>query len=70
MITKTELRKHARGVAENFFYADDNEPWEPFEDQPKSWVRDQCRELEQTIYHSLLWATEQDYKLNSKTDET
>lgn len=62
MITKTELRKHARGIAEGFFYSDDecDTPWQPFENQPTTWVKEQCRDLEQTVYHALLWAAKQD----------
>lgn len=61
-MTKTELRKHARGVAQGFFYSDDqcDLPWEPFENYPDLWVKEQCRDLEQTVYHALLWATKQD----------
>jgi len=64
MITKTELRQRARGLAEGFVYSDEEceFPWEPFEVFPESTVRQVCNDLEQLVYNALLWA--------SKTDET
>ena len=61
-MTKTELRQRARGIAEGFVYSDEEceFPWQPFEDLPLSQVKEVCRDLEQTVYHALLWAAKQD----------
>jgi hypothetical protein len=61
-MTKTELRQRARGIAEGFVYSDEECecPWEPFESLSDGAVKQVCRDLEQTVYHALLWAAKQD----------
>ena len=61
-MTKTELRQRARGIAEGFVYSDEecDCPWEPFESLSDGAVKQVCRDLEQTVYHALLWVAKQD----------
>jgi hypothetical protein len=56
--SNSELLERAYGIAESFFYSDDEcqEPWEPFEDYPKEEIQEQIHDLAQTIYQSLQWA--------------
>ena len=53
---QSELLARAYGMAENFFYADDDDPWEPFEHWPKEDITAQLHDLAENIYEALLWA--------------
>jgi hypothetical protein len=55
-MTKKELRKIAKGIAESHFYSDDDcvEPWSPFEDYSRQWIKQNCKDLENTIYFNLV----------------
>lgn len=58
MKTNSELLERAYGIAESFFYCDDEceIPWEPFEHWPEDELQDQLHDLAQTILRSMLWA--------------
>ena len=58
MKTNSQLLERAYGIAESFFYSDDEcqEPWEPFEDYEKEEIQEQLHELAQTILQAMLWA--------------
>jgi hypothetical protein len=62
MKTNSQLLERAYGIAESFFYSDDEcqEPWEPFEDYDKEEIQEQLHELAQTILQALLWSQEND----------
>lgn len=56
MKTKREIHQYAKGIAWGQFYSYDDVAWEPFEGYPKDWLRDQCKELTETIERAMLWA--------------
>ena len=58
MRTNSELLERAYGIAESFFYCDDEceIPWEPFEHFEDEELKDQLHDLAQTILRSMLWA--------------
>lgn len=60
--TNSELLERAYGIAESFFYSDDEcqEPWEPFEDYEKEEIDEQLHQLAQTILQAMLWSQEND----------
>ena len=60
MKTNSQLLERAYGIAESFFYSDDEceIPWEPFEDYPKDEIQEQLHELAQTILQAMLWSQE------------
>ena len=60
MKTDSALRTRARAIAESHFYSDDEceVAWQPFEDYPDAWIREQVRDLEKTIYNALKWIKE------------
>ena len=60
MKTDSALRIRARAIAESHFYSDDEceVVWQPFEDYPDAWIREQVRDLEKTIYNALKWVKE------------
>jgi hypothetical protein len=55
-MTKKELRKIANGIAESHFYSDDDckTAWEPFEDYSSQWIKENCKQLADTIYFNLV----------------
>jgi hypothetical protein len=62
MKTNSQLLERAYGIAESFFYSDDEcqEPWEPFEDYEKEEIQEQLHELAQTILQAMIWSQEND----------
>lgn len=56
MKTQDELRAYAYGIAEGFFFADDNEVWEPFEDWDEDRVKEERDSLAGAILHAMEWA--------------
>ena len=62
MKTNSQLLERAYGIAESFFYSDDEcqEPWEPFEDYEKEEIQEQLHELAQTVLQAMLWSQEND----------
>jgi hypothetical protein len=62
MKTNSQLLERAYGIAESFFYSDDEcqEPWEPFEDYDKEEIQEQLHDLAQTILQAMLWSQEND----------
>jgi len=62
MKTNSQLLERAYGIAESFFYSDDEcqEPWEPFEDYEKEEIDEQLHDLAQTILQAMLWSQEND----------
>jgi hypothetical protein len=58
MKTNSELLERAYGIAESFFYSDDecNEPWQPFEDYEKEEIQEQLHDLAQTILLAMQWS--------------
>jgi hypothetical protein len=62
MKTNSQLLERAYGIAEDFFYSDDEceIPWEPFEDYEKEEIQEQLHELAQTILQAMLWSQEND----------
>ena len=57
-MTKTEMKKIARGIAEQHFYCDDECKivWEPFEFWEKEKLRYQVKDLAESIYNAMLRA--------------
>lgn len=60
MKTNSQLLERAYGIAESFFYSDDecNFPWEPFEDYDKEEINEQLHELAQSILAAMIWSQE------------
>jgi hypothetical protein len=60
MKSKEQLKLRAIGIAEGFFYCDDecDIPWEPFENWSRSEIKQEARNLSELIYNSMLWAQE------------
>jgi hypothetical protein len=60
MKTNSQLLERAYGIAEDFFYCDDEceVPWEPFEDYEKEEIQEQLHELAQTILQAMIWSQE------------
>jgi len=60
MKTKTEIRKRARAIAEMHYYADvdGRQLWEPFEDYPEEWIREEIANMSQMLTRNMLWAQE------------
>jgi hypothetical protein len=58
MKTNSQLLERAYGIAEDFFYADDDcqIAWEPFEDWEKDELQDQVHALAQTILLAMQWS--------------
>jgi hypothetical protein len=56
MKTKAQLKKHAKVLSKGFFYADDNQAWEPFEDWSKDKLKYEVENLAENIYQAMLWA--------------
>ena len=58
MKSNSELLERAYGIAESFFYCDDEceIPWEPFEHFDDEEIKDQLHDLAQTILRAMLWA--------------
>ena len=58
MKTNSQLLERAYGIAEDFFYSDDEceIPWEPFEDYEKEEIQEQLHELAQTIFLAMQWS--------------
>jgi hypothetical protein len=56
--SNSELLERAYGIAESFFYSDDEcqEPWEPFEDYEKEEIQEQVHDLAQTILLAMQWS--------------
>ena len=56
--SNSELLERAYGIAESFFYSDDEcqEPWEPFEDYPNEEIQEQLHDLAQTILLAMQWS--------------
>jgi len=57
-MTKVEMKKIARGIAEQHFYCDDEckIAWEPFEFWDKEKLRYQVKDLAESIYNAMLRA--------------
>jgi hypothetical protein len=60
MKSNSELLERAYGIAESFFYSDDecDIPWEPFEDYDKEEINEQLHELAQSILLAMQWSQE------------
>lgn len=60
MKTNSQLLERAYGIAESFFYSDDEceIPWEPFEDYEKEEIQEQLHELAQSILAAMVWSQE------------
>ena len=60
MKSKEQLKRRAIGIAEGFFYCDDecDIPWEPFENWSRSELKNEAKNLSELIYNSMLWAQE------------
>lgn len=60
--SNSELLERAYGIAESFFYSDDECecPWEPFEDYDKEEINEQLHELAQSILLAMQWSQEND----------
>ena len=60
MKTKDELKARALGIAEGFFYCDDEceTAWMPFEDWNKNLLDDQVQDMAEVIYQAMVWAQE------------
>lgn len=58
MKTKAQLKRFARGLAENHFYCDDEctIPWEPFEHDEPEYIERECESLADSIFNAMLWA--------------
>ena len=58
MKSNSELLERAYGIAESFFYSDDecDIPWEPFEDYDKEEINEQLHELAQSILLAMQWS--------------
>lgn len=58
--SNSELLERAYGIAESFFYSDDEceIPWEPFEDYDKEEINEQLHELAQSILQAMVWSQE------------
>ena len=56
MKTKEQMRDYAQGIATDFFFADDNEVWEPFEDWDEDRVKEERDSLAGAILHAMEWA--------------
>jgi hypothetical protein len=58
MKTNSQLLERAYGIAESFFYSDDecDIPWEPFEDYDKEEINEQLHDLAQSILLAMEWA--------------
>lgn len=56
--TKEQLKKRAIGIAEGFFYCDDDceIPWQPFEYWSRAEIKQEAKSLVEVIYKSMLWA--------------
>lgn len=56
--TKEEMKVRAWGMAEAFFYTDDEceYPWQPFEDWHESSIEREVDNLAMTIFNAMLWA--------------
>jgi len=54
--TEKEMRDHAQGIATDFFFADDDEPWEPFEDWDFQQVQIERDNLAGAILHAMKWS--------------
>jgi hypothetical protein len=60
MKTKEQLREYAQGIATDFFFADDDEAWEPFEDWSDDHIKRERDNLASVILHAMEWAQEND----------
>lgn len=60
MKSNSQLLERAYGIAESFFYSDDEceIPWEPFEDYDKEEINEQLHELAQSILLAMKWSQE------------
>jgi hypothetical protein len=56
MKTKKQMQDYAQGFATDFFFADDDEVWEPFEHWDDDRVKEERDKLAGYIYHAMLWA--------------
>lgn len=56
MRTKEEIGKYAKGFAREHFYSYDDVPWEPFENESKDWLDEQCADLADAVVTAMLWA--------------
>ena len=54
-MNKTEMKKIARGISEQFFYCDDEckIPWQPFEYWEKDKLRYQVKDLTDSIFNAM-----------------
>jgi hypothetical protein len=56
MKTQDELRAYAYGIATDFFFADDDEAWLPFEDWDEDRLKEERDSLAGAILHAMEWA--------------
>ena len=58
MKTNSQLLERAYGIAESFFYSDDEcqEPWEPYEHMEPEELQEHVHDLAQTILQAMLWS--------------
>lgn len=56
--TYDEIKKYAYGFAEGFFYADDDIPWEPFEDWDDEDIREQVNIMAASVVKAMIWILE------------
>lgn len=60
MKTKQAIKNYAYGLAESFFYFDDETPWEPFENYEEKWLQENVDDLGRAIERAMLWAQERE----------
>lgn len=55
---KEQMKARAWGIAEGFFYSDDEceEAWQPFEDWSDSSIAREVHNMAHTIFNAMLWA--------------
>lgn len=61
MKTLPEIKSRAYAIAETHFYADidDGQPWEPFENYPKQWIKNEIKHMAEMLIGQMLWAQSQ-----------
>ena len=62
MKTNSQLLERAYGIAESFFYCDDEckIAWEPFEYWEQDELQQQVHDLAQSIHRAMEWSREND----------
>ena len=59
MRTKDEMEAYARGLAEQFFYSDDEyTPWEPFENWHNADIEEEVENLAGLLCLAMVWVQE------------